>query len=446
MRVPRMSAVSFRRLTIVNLVLLVAIIVSGAIVRLTNSGLGCRDWPNCSATQFVSVSTHHAAIEQINRLFSGAIGIPLALTVFAAYRLQPSASRDLVRLAWVLFGLFWCEAIVGGISVQVKLAWVSVMGHFLLALAARERRAADVPTRRRDRRPPIAGGSPGARQLVRVVYVWTIGVVILGTLVTAAGPHGGDREAKRLSIPIGDLARVHGVAVDALIALMLLTTIVLVRTRAPRLVINTASLTIAAMVAQGLLGYVQYARAIPAVARRLPRVRRRARVRGGAAAPARDHGTPWGVERGSDRRPHRRPLQNPDGQPCARLGGCRCISSTAPMSCSGSSSRRARATATPTASRSARPGPSSGSMLGMLEGGATHVGVATDHVIPSFRNDLWADYKTGEGIDPELFAQFQLLEDALEAMGVTVWPMVELEADDALASGAASRPTRASSR
>ena len=76
------------------------------------------------------------------------------------------------------------------------------------------------------------------------------------------------------------------------------------------------------------------------------------------------------------------------------------------------------------------------SVLALLEEGATHVGVATDHVIPSFRNDLWADYKTGEGIDPELFAQFQMLEDALEAMGVAVWPMVELEADDALASSA----------
>jgi 5'-3' exonuclease len=72
----------------------------------------------------------------------------------------------------------------------------------------------------------------------------------------------------------------------------------------------------------------------------------------------------------------------------------------------------------------------------MLESGATHLGVATDHVIPSFRNDLWADYKTGEGIDPELFAQFQMLEDALEAMGVAVWAMVDLEADDALASAA----------
>jgi 5'-3' exonuclease len=72
----------------------------------------------------------------------------------------------------------------------------------------------------------------------------------------------------------------------------------------------------------------------------------------------------------------------------------------------------------------------------MLEGGATHVGVATDHVIESFRNDLWAGYKTGEGMDRALWKQFHPLEDALAAMGVVVWAMVELEADDALASAA----------
>ena len=76
------------------------------------------------------------------------------------------------------------------------------------------------------------------------------------------------------------------------------------------------------------------------------------------------------------------------------------------------------------------------SVLGMLEAGATHLAVATDHVVESFRNELWPGYKTGEGIDPRLFAQFHPLEDALGAMGVVVWPMVELEADDGLASGA----------
>jgi len=77
-----------------------------------------------------------------------------------------------------------------------------------------------------------------------------------------------------------------------------------------------------------------------------------------------------------------------------------------------------------------------GMTLTMLEQGVTHVGVATDHVIESFRNDLWLGYKTSEGMPPELLAQFPLLEDALDALGVTVWPMVDLEADDALASAA----------
>src|SRR5713226_4192719 len=72
----------------------------------------------------------------------------------------------------------------------------------------------------------------------------------------------------------------------------------------------------------------------------------------------------------------------------------------------------------------------------MIEDGATHIGVATDHVIESFRNELWPDYKTGEGIEPVLRAQFHPLEEALAAMGVTVWPMIEFEADDALASAA----------
>jgi 5'-3' exonuclease len=76
------------------------------------------------------------------------------------------------------------------------------------------------------------------------------------------------------------------------------------------------------------------------------------------------------------------------------------------------------------------------SVLSMIEGGATHIGVATDHVVESFRNELYPGYKTSEGVPPELLSQFPILEEALEAMGVKVWPMVEFEADDALASAA----------
>ena len=78
------------------------------------------------------------------------------------------------------------------------------------------------------------------------------------------------------------------------------------------------------------------------------------------------------------------------------------------------------------------------SVLGMIEGGVTHIAVATDHVIESFRNNLWPGYKTGEGIEPDLLSQFPLLEETLSAAGVAVWPMVEFEADDALAAAAAA--------
>jgi 5'-3' exonuclease len=77
------------------------------------------------------------------------------------------------------------------------------------------------------------------------------------------------------------------------------------------------------------------------------------------------------------------------------------------------------------------------SVLGMIKGGATHIAIATDHVIESFRNDLWAGYKTSEGVEPDLLAQFPILESVLSAAGIVVWPMVELEADDALAAAAA---------
>src|SRR5271169_777190 len=77
------------------------------------------------------------------------------------------------------------------------------------------------------------------------------------------------------------------------------------------------------------------------------------------------------------------------------------------------------------------------SVLGMIRGGATHIAVATDHVIESFRNELWNGYKTSEGVEADLLAQFPLLESVLSAAGILVWPMVEFEADDALATGAA---------
>jgi len=265
MRVPRLSPTAFRRLALVNVVLLVAIIVSGAVVRLTNSGLGCADWPNCSATKLVDVSTHHALIEQPNRIFSGAIGIPIALALLGAYRRVPRR-RDLIVPAWILFGLFWAEAVLGGIAVEVKLAWVSVMGHFLLAIALvavallMYRRASDDDTA-----PRRLVVSRRSAVLVRAVYVLTLWVIIWGTLVTSAGPHGGDADARRLGVPLVDLARVHGASVDVLIVLVIATIAVLVREHAPRRVLNAGSFAIFVMAAQAVIGYVQYFEQIPAL-------------------------------------------------------------------------------------------------------------------------------------------------------------------------------------
>src|SRR6185437_6378091 len=117
------------------------------------------------------------AIEQLNRIFSGAIGVPIALALLGAFTLRPKRD-DLVRLAWILFGLFWAEAVLGGISVKVRLLWVSVTGHFLLAIALigvalvmhHRARTGDGPQRLSVPREAWA--------LARIVYALTIWVVV----------------------------------------------------------------------------------------------------------------------------------------------------------------------------------------------------------------------------------------------------------------------------
>jgi cytochrome c oxidase assembly protein subunit 15 len=264
MRVPELSPRVYRRLTVAIVVLLALIIVTGAAVRLTNSGLGCPDWPNCNAKNFVSVDNHHEAIEQANRLLSGAIGVPIAIALIASYRRRPRR-RDLIALSWVLFALFWGEAVLGGIAVMVELAWVSVMGHFLLAIALV---GVALTMHRRAGEPdgtPHYVVSHRTRLAARGVYALTIWVLLAGTLVTAAGPHGGDIKAKRLTWPIGDVARVHGVSVNVLILATLVLIGLLWRERAPRRVMVTAEALVATMCAQAIIGYVQYFNAVPAL-------------------------------------------------------------------------------------------------------------------------------------------------------------------------------------
>jgi cytochrome c oxidase assembly protein subunit 15 len=264
MRAPRLAPNALRRLAFVNIVLLVAIIVSGAIVRLSRSGLGCADWPNCSEANFVDISDKHSAIEQLNRIFSGILGIPLFMGVLFAYWQTPRR-RDLVRLSWLLFGLFWMNAIVGGISVLIELAWFSVTLHFLLAISLV---CLALIVRQRASEPAGPYRSLVANPvlfLARTVYGLTVVVLLLGTLVTAAGPHGGDDAASRLNWNLGEIARVHGIVVDILVVVTLVLAVAMMRMGAPRRAKTWVSLAILAMIAQGILGYTQYFNEIPAV-------------------------------------------------------------------------------------------------------------------------------------------------------------------------------------
>ena len=123
----------FRRVAVVALALLAVIIVSGAAVRLTGSGLGCDDWPRCSETALVDVSSKHAAIEQGNRFFTGAVGIAVIACVLGALRRAPRR-RDLTVLAWLLVIGVLANAVLGGISVKVDLHPLAVQGHMLLSM------------------------------------------------------------------------------------------------------------------------------------------------------------------------------------------------------------------------------------------------------------------------------------------------------------------------
>ena len=180
--------------------------------------------------------------------------------------------------------LYLGNAVLGGISVLVKLAWVSVMGHFLLAIALV---AVALMIHKRAGEPDGPRAyvvTPRVRYLARVVYVLTIWVLVLGTLVTAAGPHGGDVEAKRLSWQITDLARVHAISVDVLVAARASLLVVLaVRDRAPRRVLDDG---VGRARRDGRAGNPRL-RAVraghPRAARRLPRRGRGPRVRVGAA-------------------------------------------------------------------------------------------------------------------------------------------------------------------
>jgi cytochrome c oxidase assembly protein subunit 15 len=258
----------YRQVTIVALVALAIIIVTGAAVRLTNSGLGCDDWPNCSNERFVDVSSKHAAIEQINRLFTGVVGFAAIAAVLGAFGRTPRR-RDLTMLSLVVAGGVVANAVLGGISVLVDLHPLAVQAHLLLSMAlivtgtVLVRRAGEPDDVERARVV-----SAPTQLLTWALFALTWIAVFTGTLVTGAGPHAGDENAERLDLDIPSVARLHGATVMAAIAVALV-----IAWRIRRRGGDGGDGSLAAPIStwlfvgvlQAAVGYVQYFNDVPAL-------------------------------------------------------------------------------------------------------------------------------------------------------------------------------------
>jgi heme a synthase len=245
---------AYRRVTLVALVALVFIVVTGASVRLTGSGLGCPDWPTCDGTQVVSeFRDPPEVIEFVNRMITGLVSIAVVAAVLGS-RWRVPRRRDLDRLAWGLVAGVVAQIVLGGVTVLLELNPIPVMGHFLLSMALvatavlLHDRAGEPD--RGERRPTVASST--------ILFSWALVVVtavvlFVGTMVTGTGPHGGDPDVERLPLAIREVVRVHGAFAWLLTALLL---VVMARTRRGWPVI-------AAVAAQMTIGYVQYFNGVP---------------------------------------------------------------------------------------------------------------------------------------------------------------------------------------
>ena len=260
----RLSPARYRTITLFALLALGAIIVTGAAVRLTDSGLGCRDWPQCSASKFIDVSSSHAAIEQLNRLFTGIVSVAVILAVLGSLVRVPRR-RDLTWLAVGLVGGVLAQIVLGGITVLVDLNPVAVQGHMLVSLAL----VATAVTLVQRAGEPDDGAlvrpvSPEISRHAVGVAVLTAIALVTGTVVTGAGPHAGDEDAKRLDIAIETAARIHGIAVLTAIAAMVVLGLRLRRRPAERAELaEWVSAWIFVALLQGAIGYIQYFSDVP---------------------------------------------------------------------------------------------------------------------------------------------------------------------------------------
>lgn len=262
----RLAPDTYRRVTLVALVALIAIVVTGAAVRLTGSGLGCSDWPGCTDERFVPESDVHGWVEFGNRLITGVVSAAVAGAVLGS-RWRTPRRRDLELWSWSLVVGVVAQVALGAVTVITHLSPVIVMGHFLASMAlvggsaVLHHRATlgDADASRRHAMP-----TTGRDRLVIGVGALAAAAVFTGTVVTGSGPHGGDEDVERLGFDLPDVARVHGATVVLLLIAVvgLLVWEARVAGRSP--VLRAAETLLAVLFVQGTVGYVQYFNGVPA--------------------------------------------------------------------------------------------------------------------------------------------------------------------------------------
>lgn len=255
----------YRRVTLAALASLCAIIVTGAAVRLTGSGLGCSDWPGCEDEQIVPPLELHPWIEFGNRLITGVVSAAVILAVLGS-RWRVPYRRDLVLLSWGLVAGVVAQILVGAFTVWLHLPPGIVMLHFLLSIVlvwnavVLHHRAGEPTGRDGPRRTTLPEGPD---RLTRFLGIWIWVVVVTGTIVTAAGPHRGDPDVEPLDVELGSVARIHGITVVVFLAATIALLVDLRRRGgfAPQRRATTVVLGVA--LAQGAIGYVQWFTGVP---------------------------------------------------------------------------------------------------------------------------------------------------------------------------------------
>jgi cytochrome c oxidase assembly protein subunit 15 len=244
---------TYRRITLVALIALVFIVVTGTAVRLTGSGLGCPDWPTCDGDRLVSeFRDTPEIIEFVNRMITGVVSVAVAAAVLGA-RWRVPHRRDLSLLAWGLVAGVVAQIVLGGITVLLDLTPTAVMSHFLVSMALI---ATAVVLHRRAGEPEGAHRPAFPRSTITLSWMTvavTAAVLLAGTVVTGTGPHGGDPDVERLPFAIREVVRVHGALAWLLTVLIV---VLLVRT-------HRGWPVVAAVVAQITVGYVQYVNGVP---------------------------------------------------------------------------------------------------------------------------------------------------------------------------------------